>query len=826
MKEILRLLSRYLVPCLVFSVLLLVFPDFFFSIENNSSLRKFISGLPPETDIYSRWLGESDLWDGLPIDPRPDQEEGIDIAIRISLPDEGSLCCEFSGSGRDGILLRIGSFPGGRRDEGIVKNGEGQLLEVPVMGEYLDFHAGIVRDSLTVSRGSYQRTVRLTESLTGLRFSLLNSSGDVLLVEKLQINGRDSLRDLPEPGILLHVPELLGLGFGSSGSFLAGFLFLALVLMLIDQAVMLFLRRFTGRMFSEKETGYLLQPLRLLSLFAACKALGLPVSAFLCFAVWLIVVESIGVLLSPVKCAALPGRNTIPGKLPFTVAILFYLALSYPAVVILVNEHSYRPVGAVFTAILPLFLLGSTVPSGTSLNSRRFLTSLAQAPLYLFIRFHYSGILEYPVFLLLLFLPWAFLLITGIIHERKPGARGYELARVILASSLFFLFFETFLATSDFTNKLFSFGAKDPWDYERYTNILGQFDSAERLKNVEWILGYSGGMLPVVEQEPDTAPDPLTDPKPAPARIHTKKKREGVYRIICLGSSSTAGVGASKPEYTYPAGLASILDERTNLDLEVITAGLPGATFCVLSVYLEEVLLLLEPDLVIVYFGHNGDEPGLRAHWERLKSIAPDAENFRDLRLRARFRTRNPPLLWMFDRLVSFRSFNLLLEQTDYLSRQLSLLIAGPGRESEYARVVEEEPNRVAELCTEAGAKVVFMPEIETSAIMRTAPLHEYHRLFSEVERRHGRKDVYCLDPVEAFRNRMVAGPDIPPGASYSENPDDLLMKEYFLDAMHLYDIGYRILAELIAEFLLEEKIVPVNLSSREECSTYARPAE
>jgi lysophospholipase L1-like esterase len=105
----------------------------------------------------------------------------------------------------------------------------------------------------------------------------------------------------------------------------------------------------------------------------------------------------------------------------------------------------------------------------------------------------------------------------------------------------------------------------------------------------------------------------------------TVPKPPGVFRIFCLGGSTTYGTSVHKPEQAYPAQLGDFLRERTgNPKIEVINAGISYASsFEVLSTFLYRVLPL-EPDLVIVDASLNDVEPLLLpdyaedyTHWRR-----------------------------------------------------------------------------------------------------------------------------------------------------------------------------------------------------------------
>jgi lysophospholipase L1-like esterase len=82
------------------------------------------------------------------------------------------------------------------------------------------------------------------------------------------------------------------------------------------------------------------------------------------------------------------------------------------------------------------------------------------------------------------------------------------------------------------------------------------------------------------------------------------KKSTGTTRIFCLGESSTFGV-ESPDDRTWPARLAAHLNERGGGPFEVINAGFPGYTSVRALNLVRHELLSYDPDLVLLYTGHN-----------------------------------------------------------------------------------------------------------------------------------------------------------------------------------------------------------------------------
>jgi acyl-CoA thioesterase-1 len=76
--------------------------------------------------------------------------------------------------------------------------------------------------------------------------------------------------------------------------------------------------------------------------------------------------------------------------------------------------------------------------------------------------------------------------------------------------------------------------------------------------------------------------------------------------IVAVGSSSTAGVGASNPELTYPSRLAAELRRRfPGRDIEVLNRGVSGQDAPEEFARLTDDVIRLHPDLVIWQVGTN-----------------------------------------------------------------------------------------------------------------------------------------------------------------------------------------------------------------------------
>jgi acyl-CoA thioesterase I len=83
--------------------------------------------------------------------------------------------------------------------------------------------------------------------------------------------------------------------------------------------------------------------------------------------------------------------------------------------------------------------------------------------------------------------------------------------------------------------------------------------------------------------------------------------REGDFRVVALGSSSTQGSGASSPKMCYPAQLSAELNRRFHPDkhFDVANLGRGGELTTHMLARIDTEVLPLKPDLVIWQTGVN-----------------------------------------------------------------------------------------------------------------------------------------------------------------------------------------------------------------------------
>lgn len=126
----------------------------------------------------------------------------------------------------------------------------------------------------------------------------------------------------------------------------------------------------------------------------------------------------------------------------------------------------------------------------------------------------------------------------------------------------------------------------------------------------------------------------------------TLRKPTGVFRVVCVGGSTTFGAGIVGDEKTWPARLESRLAAaRPAAKIEVLNAGVPGYTTAENLIYLGLRLVDMQPDLVVLYEGYNDFKPNRHpgyladySHW-RDRSAPPERPWGEGSRVVTRLRT-------------------------------------------------------------------------------------------------------------------------------------------------------------------------------------------
>ncbi len=757
----------------------------FESIEQNYQLRRFLiqGGFDVREDFYfdGHYIISSIFRADL-----PDDLSGFEKAFEYELiivrrPGIGFFRFEFAQTENRSLLLEFDEREGVAGTvmlQGIL--GREVLLKFPVPSEMnrVAFKIVVSGKSLSISSTDATYRIELDEPLIAASCKLSNHSTCFTTVESLCFNGNSLLSPLPESTLdsrpaapVIHLPLLLRFHDGSHAYILFGFLVLALLAFLLESVISLSIHSVQPGTETEQGMEYVFLPVLAVALSCTRSMLGLSLSALIFVLFWITVTNTLS-LFSHGKRRSKPGPISKWAWIGFFLELVLFGFAAAPALNVLVHTFRYEVFVAV-CAILPpvLFYIVIFLSIRIPVYGRVW-PVLLQATTYLwFSKYYYF--LSYPVFFLLAFSPWMIWHSVRFIKNYQMRFRWHWVIMIPLACALTIICCETAFRTSRYLDNLFRldnrFGLRNTdrmWDLESYTNTFGNIDSSDEFK--------------------------------VNHRYHPVAKPENVFRVVCLGSSSTWGAGATSPSTAYPGQLEKCLQDRSFLEIEVINGGIPGAACYMLQVFLGEVLLSFNPDIVIFYFGWNEDLFGLREYYAELRDIAaepPEIKSNAEVWQRLRFSSRNPLILRTLSGLCSFRSFNALVTAMERVQSR-SRLNPG-GAEADFSSgVIPDCPYEIVDLCVESGIPVLLVPEIAQEYILGLEKPHGYFKIFNEIAMARGTEGVYNLDLLETF-------------CQYYNSLSRQMAEQTFSGGMHMIDRGYAFLADRIADYLFVEGHVP-----------------
>jgi lysophospholipase L1-like esterase len=134
--------------------------------------------------------------------------------------------------------------------------------------------------------------------------------------------------------------------------------------------------------------------------------------------------------------------------------------------------------------------------------------------------------------------------------------------------------------------------------------------------------GWTGAVFAQAPEAPPTVQPEVADPSLSPecrvpgSKLYTLASLRGVkaalkerrsIRVLAIGSSSTAGIGASSPQATYPARLEGELEKMfsDDVDFEVLNRGVSGEIAADAADRMRNTVAEVDPDLVIWQVGTN-----------------------------------------------------------------------------------------------------------------------------------------------------------------------------------------------------------------------------
>ncbi len=650
-------------------------------------------------------------------------------------------------------------------------------------GNEIRFEVFSRENELTVEFNDIPFTTGLAEKIDHITLNILNWPfyAQSLLIDHVEISriviedGSDvlypvKLWDFESPPVIIDLPLLLGLMRYSIWTIVFSFLFLVLAAALADMTENRLFRHFYKERRVPPNLQFSLVPIRFMMLFVLRSIFALPVLSLILSSLLVAVVKTIPLFRSVEDSRAKRPANRFV-HIHLVAGAIIYSALAIPVLNRLTTVYDLPGILAVGTLFSPLCLLLIIYSLSLHTPAPTFNLALLQCALFPVFRL-FCPYPDFPLFLLLTMLPWIIWNVRYITVSRSGGRLNPAVSALIIPLVLAGAV-ELSMRGNGFAGLKLDYRqriANLHWDFEERTDLFGGPKKEETLV----IRDYE----------------------------YSVRKPEGNKRIVCLGSSSTWGVGCIEPNNQYPVQLERRLRGETGDNVEVINAGIiPGAPFTMLLIYLEGVLVNLDPDLVVVYFGDNHDISGLLEYYESLKCIVKDnpyINTNEKMWAAMQLRIRNPILVDGFRALSRFRSFVAV----NLLTQGIKSSIAGSAetdpfaaRRTDIASTVE----RLVRVCLDNGIKVMLIPEVTLVDVSAENRSHAYYNIFEDQYLENSGKGVYYLDLLDYFKDVIK---NLPP----HEEKTAVLV-----DEMHLSDYGYSLLAGKIADSIINNRIIELS---------------
>jgi len=276
---------------------------------------------------------------------------------------------------------------------------------------------------------------------------------------------------------------------------------------------------------------------------------------------------------------------------------------------------------------------------------------------------------------------------------------------------------------------------------------------------------------------------------------------DGTFRIATLGGSTTAGLGRLNWYDTYPAQLETVLHDAYELDnVQVVNAGQGGYSSWESLMNLQFRVLELNPDMIIVYQSINdiqsrivppeqyhSDNSGHRQPWD-----------YEEQQRTQNWMLRVPSLLW---RLV-MTSTGLMQIPDPNLGVYINVPCSAYGATEACLGMSIGD-------ALEANPPIYYQRNLES--IVAIAQTHEIEVVLMTFANRDQFDNT--SDPLQtAYADHNIIIKQIADDMNVSLfdfAPMMLPDEELWLDSQHMTVEGNRLRAELIAEFLVSEGMLP-----------------
>lgn len=257
------------------------------------------------------------------------------------------------------------------------------------------------------------------------------------------------------------------------------------------------------------------------------------------------------------------------------------------------------------------------------------------------------------------------------------------------------------------------------------------------------------------------------------------EKPKDVYRIAVLGGSNTWGDGIDDPDKIFSEELERILNERKTAHYEVINAGVKGYASLQVFVLLKHYVIDYNPDMAIFYILRND----LVQNWG-IYTMREMYQMATSKRLSAVRKTQST--------LSQIGLYNGLVDIISTLRQELSartekkLNLKAVKTDEDFRKNLED----IVRVCKENGIQPVFAVEFQSAdhAIGYDYIVTDLERYMIEYAEK---MDVPLLNVNRYFFSK--------------ENWREIILPH---DWVHLNEKGHKQVGQLLADFLIEQKLV------------------
>lgn len=285
----------------------------------------------------------------------------------------------------------------------------------------------------------------------------------------------------------------------------------------------------------------------------------------------------------------------------------------------------------------------------------------------------------------------------------------------------------------------------------------------------------------------------------------TWEKHEGVFRIVCLGGSSTYGFGPTSDATNWPTRLQGLLNQAPlTRRVEVINLAAQGYSTFESLIQLALRGVSLEPDLVLVYHAINDMRcalyPGVvrdNSHWRAVWPVERPSKSEQLLERSGIYRTwRRYATDWVMERenMGAYLIVDFGRWWPDDFGQPTDLDLGFQNFERNLVTIIATARAHGSEvMLVTQGTRMSDFDDMGSAQLQRDG-FDRANRILAEVSEAHGTYfcDARAVLEAEADRQRALRGED-----------------DVFTSTVHMTDAGCELLARTLAARILELGIVP-----------------